>query len=95
MKPSNPSKNVKSQKTKRSREYPSIVESKFVQSVKGVNGAYICTECGKTMSNKKDITRHIETHIVGLSYLCTFCGKEMKSRNTLNVHISTKHRDEK
>ena len=85
-------KPLKSEKTKRSREYPSITESKFVESVGGVHGNYFCKECGKTMRNKKDITRHIETHIVGLSYNCPYCGKEAKSKNSLNVHVSTKHK---
>ena len=47
------------------------------------------------MRNKKDITRHIEIHIAGLSYLCPYCGKEIKSKNALNVHVSTKHQDQK
>ena len=42
---------------------------------------YICRICGKTAKGKdwgtakKDMRRHIETHMEGLSYSCNQCGK--------------------
>ena len=33
-----------------------------------------CTECGKTSKSKQGMSRHIETHIKGISYPCNQCG---------------------
>ena len=42
---------------------------------------YVCTVCGKTATGKnwgiakKDMRKHIETHMEGLSYSCNQCDK--------------------
>ena len=51
-----------------------------------------CTVCGKTAKTKRDVGRHIETHLEGLSYSCHHCGKVSRSSNALNTHVSTFHR---
>ena len=55
-----------------------------------------CTVCGKENKGKdarKDMRRHIETHIEGVSYPCNQCGKVSRSSNALNTHISNFHRN--
>jgi len=58
-------------------------------------GGYLCTACGYANSSKKDLKRHVETHIDTPGYPCTFCYKQFKTRNSLNTHLSTKHREER
>jgi len=58
-------------------------------------GGYVCTACGYTNTAKKDLKRHVETHIETPGYPCNFCGKQFKTRNSLNTHLSTKHREER
>jgi len=58
-------------------------------------GGYQCTVCGHSNNVKKDLKRHVETHIETPGYPCNFCGKQFKTRNSLNTHLSTKHREER
>merc|ERR1712142_285589 len=58
-------------------------------------GGYLCTACGHINISKKDLRRHVETHIDTPGYPCNFCGKQFKTRNSLNTHQSTKHREER
>ena len=37
-----------------------------------------CTVCGKRSRTGQDISRHIETHIEGVSHLCNLCGAEKR-----------------
>ena len=62
---------------------------------KHTEGGYVCTACGYTNNAKKDLKRHVETHIETPGYPCNFCGKQFKTRNSLNTHLSTKHREER
>jgi len=62
---------------------------------KNPEGGYLCTACGHINSSKKDLRRHVETHIDTPGYPCNFCGKQFKTRNSLNTHQSTKHREER
>ena len=52
-----------------------------------------CTECGKTSKDKTGMSRHIETHIEGISYPCNQYGAVKRSSNALNVHITRDHRN--
>ena len=54
------------------------------------DGFYTCTVCEKKIKNKKDMKRHIETHLSGLSYDCSKCGKNFRSSNALRLHVSNK-----
>ena len=49
----------------------------------GENKKWRCTVCGKSAGNKKDIRRHVESHIEGVSHPCTICGKVSRSSNVL------------
>ena len=57
-----------------------------------------CTVCGKGTkgnnlgSSRKDMRRHIETHMEGLAYHCNQCGKVSRSSNALKTHNSSYHR---
>ena len=55
-------------------------------------GLYRCKTCGKTMNTKRDLGRHIETHLEGLSFGCSMCEKTFRSRNSLSTHISIRHK---
>ena len=56
------------------------------------NGVYYCKVCNYMNKNKTFISRHIETHIEGLSYPCTYCEKTFRSRESLRVHQSKYHK---
>ena len=50
-----------------------------------------CNVCGKTTkcgTPKRAMTRHIETHIEGVSHTCIQCGKLARSSLALTTHIS-------
>ena len=54
-----------------------------------------CTVCGKTTKGKdatRDLKRHIETHIDGLSYPCNNCGKFSRTSRGLLHHKSKYHK---
>ena len=54
-----------------------------------------CTVCGKTSKGKdatRDLKRHIETHIDGLSYPCNNCGKFSRTSRGLLHHKSKYHK---
>ena len=57
----------------------------------GIN-SWRCSVCVKTSKTKRDIKRHIETHLDGLSYKCYQCGKVSMSSNGLQAHISKDHK---
>ena len=61
--------------------------------VEKINGIWTCKMCGKTnnINNKKDLRRHAETHIEGVSHPCNICGKSCRSGNNLRVHIQRNH----
>ena len=51
-----------------------------------------CNVCGKTSTNNQTMTRHVETHIEGLSYPCNQCGKVSRSSHGLQVDNTREHR---
>jgi hypothetical protein len=58
--------------------------------------AYRCTVCGKENrgkdSSRRDLGRHVETHIEGVSHPCSLCGKVSRSSHALQAHVSRSHR---
>ena len=56
------------------------------------DGGYYCKVCNYSKKAKQDVTRHIETHIEGLSYSCSVCNKTFRSRNSLNKHKYMYHK---
>ena len=60
-----------------------------------ITGEYKCTVCGKTTKGKdakRNIRRHIETHIEGVAHPCNQCEKVSRSSHSLEKHISRYHR---
>ena len=56
--------------------------------LKKIDGIWTCTKCRKTDKHKTNATKHIETHIEGMSHPCGYCGKTCRSRNGLQTHLS-------
>ena len=55
-----------------------------------------CTVCCKTVKGndaRKDMRRHIETHLEGLSYPCQQCGIVSRTTCALSKHVSRNHRN--
>ena len=51
-----------------------------------------CTVCGKVIKHTRDMRRHIESHIEGLSYPCNQCDTVSRSGEALRMHVITHHR---
>ena len=56
------------------------------------DGLYFCKVCNYRNDRKSKVTRHIETHIEGLSYSCSICDKTFRSRHSLTTHKATFHK---
>ena len=63
------------------------------------DGRYKCSVCGKMSVitlprrvQKLNMSKHIETHMEGLTYSCPLCPKICRSRNALAIHKSTYHK---
>ena len=70
----------------------SAAEETIQENLVKEDGGYRCTVCNFSKKKKTDVTRHIETHIEGLSYSCSDCDKTFRSRNSLNNHKSIYHK---
>ena len=53
-----------------------------------------CTICGKTFKATRDMRRHIESHIDGLSYPCTRCNTVTTTSVALLKHVAKSHKKE-
>ena len=52
-----------------------------------------CLVCGKmTKESKNNMTRHIESHITGLSFPCDKCDKVSRSKQGLKMHVLNNHK---
>ena len=72
----------------------SEVDTKFSELIVREENMYRCTVCDRKMKSKADMSRHLETHLSGLSYECPTCGKSFRSTNSLNKHKSVYHRSQ-
>ena len=52
---------------------------------------YMCTSCGKVIISKKDMRRHVETHL-DISHPCSVCQRTFKTRSSLALHYSLYHK---
>ena len=55
------------------------------------NGVFHCKVCGKIISKKQNMQKHVEIHIEGLSFDCHLCSKAFRSRHSLQMHKSRTH----
>ena len=52
-----------------------------------------CTVCGKmTKGSRGNMTRHMESHIVGVSFPCNRCDKVSRSNGALRMHVFNNHK---
>ena len=72
------------------------LQTKIASMMENINegeNKWRCTVCGKAAQKKQSITRHVESHIEGVSHPCNQCGKVSRSAASLQVHMSTTHRN--
>ena len=70
------------------------LDSMMKQANDGEN-KWKCTVCGKATngpSAARNMRRHIEIHMEGLSYPCNQCGKIKRSSMALSCHMTANHR---
>ena len=78
------------------KELKAIISSMIVDHN---NGTLSCEICGKVKEMKDgkmpfaklDMSRHIESHIDGISFPCHHCGKISKNRRTHKLHTLNMH----
>ena len=56
------------------------------------DGQFICTACNKSSKDSRNMRRHIETHIEGLSYECNYCEKTFRSVKKFTNHYHSVHK---
>lgn len=74
-------------KTSVSYKEDKILDERINRMLHRMDGAYRCTECGKTDSRKVMMKMHIETHITDVLHPCGYCSKMFRSRNSLKFHL--------
>jgi len=70
----------------------SEIKSKISEMLRKVDGNLTCTMCGKVGRDVRNMRRHAETHIDGLSYPCNICDKTFRNKHQLQCHKSSYHR---
>ena len=76
-------------------EYLKVKLDSMMEQANDGDHTWKCTVCGKATKGKdarRDMRRHIETHLEGLAYPCNQCGKISRSSNALNCHMTGYHR---
>ena len=69
----------------------SILDEQISRSKeKGAPSTYTCNACGKTMTDKTKMRRHVELHL-DLKHFCTICHKNFNTRNALSQHYYNHH----
>ena len=71
------------------------LENRMAELIEWNGENWSCTSCGKiatkTADGKKNLKRHTQIHMEGLSFPCNFCGKEFRCSNNLMTHIYRSH----
>ena len=71
---------------------PEETEKKMKELYQKIDGSWRCLACDYTHVKKTNLSRHIETHIKGLSYTCSLCNMEFRLKMSLESHIKRSHR---
>ena len=100
--PKSPSENEYTiRKTAAHVENLSDLEEKVSEYLEeNLDGSFTCTACGKSSSGqnmikskqKRNMKRHIVTHLQGLIYTCPICEKTTTSSENLNQHRRKYHK---
>ena len=71
----------------------SDLAEKLESMLEKIDGKWSCKVCGKTTNSnkKKDVRRHAEKHLSGVSHPCTSCEKTFKSSESLRKHKYLDH----
>ena len=56
----------------------SEINSKINELLETTDGLFVCKACGKSSRDRRNIGRHVETHIEGLSFPCQRCDKTFR-----------------
>jgi len=78
-----------------SQDLNSVLDS-MIRRCDGENSGqakFMCVSCGKIMARRKDLRRHVETHL-DMTHPCGICQKIMKTRSSLAAHYSVFHKNE-
>jgi len=78
-----------------STDFNSVLDS-MIRSCEAEDSGQIklmCVSCGKIMARRKDLRRHVETHL-DMTHPCGICQKVMKTRSSLAAHYSMYHKNE-
>ena len=59
----------------------------------GATPEYSCKSCGKRMTNRSKMRRHVEVHF-DMNLPCAICHKIFKTRNALSQHYNAAHKGE-
>ena len=57
-------------------------------------GQFSCNTCGKVMAQKRDMKRHVESHL-DIKHECEICGQRSKTSNALRMHYKIYHKSVK
>ena len=75
-----------------STENESEVDAKVSEILEKNGDNFVCTVCSKVGKHRYNMTRHVQTHIGGLSYPCNTCDKTFRSKNSLQKHSYLFHK---
>ena len=67
------------------------LDNRLEQMTEKKEGVWACKVCRKMMVDRRDLKRHAETHIEGMSHVCHICSKIYTTRSSLRVHINGIH----
>ena len=80
-------------KTKTTIEFEDQMKELVSLKMAKVDTNWHCLVCGKLWPMKKQCTRHMESHLVGITLPCDICDKNYGSKKSLKTHKSRYHRN--
>ena len=68
------------------------IKSKVKELIVKNDGQYTCKACGKLVKDSRNMRKHAETHIDGISYECNICDKRFRTKDSFKSHNYKNHR---